>query len=109
MWPYVVLSELLRRPASTQAGLADAIGYDKSRLVPLLDDLEGRGLITRTPDPSDRRARCLELTSRGRDAQARSQRGIRAMESELLSVLDAGQADALIAVLTRLLDVDTPA
>src|SRR5918996_4828256 len=66
MWQYAVLTSLSRRPASTQLHLASAIGYDKARLIPLLDELEGEGLVSRRPDPSDRRARIVEITAKGR-------------------------------------------
>ena len=44
MWEYVVLSGLVDGPAQTQARLADAVGRDKTRLIPILDALEARGL-----------------------------------------------------------------
>ena len=54
MWGYIVLSRLRRGEAPTQHVLAADIGYDKTRLIAVLDDLEHRGLVTRTPDPADR-------------------------------------------------------
>ena len=45
MWEYVVLSGLVDGPAQTQARLADAVGRDKTRLIPILDALEARGLL----------------------------------------------------------------
>jgi hypothetical protein len=43
---------LARQPAGTQLALAEAIRYDKTRLIGLLDELERDGLITRKPDPT---------------------------------------------------------
>ena len=51
MWQYIVLSELSRRPAKTQLSLAEAIGYDKTRLIALLDDLEHRDCSCASPTP----------------------------------------------------------
>ena len=65
MWAYVALTLLARGPAPTQLALAEAMGYDKTRLIKILDGLEADGLISRAPDPSDRRARVIELTPRG--------------------------------------------
>src|ERR687896_2419441 len=45
MWDYVVLATLARGPASTQSELAAASGRDKTRLIPILDRLEARGLL----------------------------------------------------------------
>ncbi|MDN3359383.1 MarR family transcriptional regulator [Actinomadura sp. DC4] len=49
-----MLGALRDRPTRTQAALAAAINADKTRLIPVLDDLQRRGLIEREPDPADR-------------------------------------------------------
>src|SRR3981189_3099670 len=69
MWAYVVLSALDQSPVRTQAALADAIGADKTRIIPTLDELQQKGFIERRPDPDDRRARLLALTDAGRDVK----------------------------------------
>ena len=66
MWAYVVLVALADEPVRTQAALADAIRADKTRIIPVLDDLQQRGLIERSPDPADRRSHLLSLTTAGR-------------------------------------------
>src|SRR5574338_109192 len=79
MWGYIVLVALDESPVRTQAALAEAIGADKTRIIPTLDELQARGLIERRPDPADRRARLLAITEAGRAlkdaAQAEIQRG----------------------------------
>jgi DNA-binding MarR family transcriptional regulator len=42
------------------------MGYGKTRLIAILDRLADEGLIERTPDPEDRRARIVQLTAAGR-------------------------------------------
>jgi DNA-binding MarR family transcriptional regulator len=102
MWAYIALSHLARRPAGTQLALAQAIRYDKTRLVGLLDELERDGLISRTPDPADRRARIVDLTDAGRARHAAAQADVRAMEDDFLSDLSAAERDRLHRVLARL-------
>ena len=85
MWAYIVLSQLNRQRAGTQLALARAIGHDKTRLIGLLDELERDGLIERTPDPKDRRARVVTLTKAGQARRAAAQADIRAMEEEFLA------------------------
>ncbi len=46
--------------------LAEAVGIEGASLVRLLDELQASGLITRAPDPTDRRANVVGLTARGR-------------------------------------------
>jgi DNA-binding MarR family transcriptional regulator len=87
MWAYVALSHLARNPAGTQLVLAQAMRYDKTRLIGLLDALEDGGLITRTVDPTDRRARIVALTEAGEARYAAVRADIRAMEDELLEDL----------------------
>lgn len=45
--------------------LADAVGIEGASLVRLLDELQASGLITREPDPTDRRANAVNLTDAG--------------------------------------------
>src|SRR5690349_4139866 len=80
MWGYAVLSRLAGQPMETQQALAKSIGYDKSRLIALLDDLESDGLLTRQPDPADRRARTVTLTPSGKSRLRAAKADIRAME-----------------------------
>lgn len=102
MWGYIVLSQLAARPAGTQLALARAIGYDKTRLIALLDELERDGLVSRVPDPADRRARTVRLTPAGEARYRAAQAEVWAMEAELLGDLSAGDVASLHAVLVRL-------
>ena len=104
MWAYVALTLLARGPAPTQLALSEAMGYDKTRLIKILDGLEAQGLVTRAPDPSDRRARVVELTPNGRAKFAAIQRDVHAMEDELLGVLGPAERKALRTALPRLAD-----
>jgi DNA-binding MarR family transcriptional regulator len=53
-------------PGISQAVLSGRIGLDKSAVVPLVDDLERRGWITRTRSTEDRRRNHLYVTETGR-------------------------------------------
>jgi DNA-binding MarR family transcriptional regulator len=102
MWGYIALSRLARAPAQTQLALAQAIHYDKTRLIGLLDELESAGLITRTPDPADRRARIVSLTAKGTKRHTAARHAIRAMEDELLAGVGASERARLRRTLARL-------
>ena len=102
MWGYIALSHLAHRPAGTQLELAGAIGYDKTRLIGLLDQLEADGLIARRPDPSDRRARLVSISQKGRKRQAAAAADIRAMETRMLAGLGAAEQRALLKALPKL-------
>jgi DNA-binding MarR family transcriptional regulator len=102
MWGYVVLSRLAAAPAETQLSLAQAIGYDKSRLIGLLDGLEAEGLLTREPDPDDRRAKIIALTDAGRKRYEAARRDIRRMERRLLAAVEPADAERLRRLLVLL-------
>ena len=63
MWQYIVLAELGRAPASSQLDLARRIGYDKTRLIALLDTLETTflGGDARLAIPEQYAARLIDL------------------------------------------------
>jgi MarR family transcriptional regulator, organic hydroperoxide resistance regulator len=102
MWAYVVLVTLADEPVRTQAALAEAIGADKTRIIPVLDDLQQRGLIKRTPDPSDRRGHLLSVTPDGSTLFRAVQSGIRTYEHQLLNRLLPDERRGLLRALARL-------
>jgi DNA-binding MarR family transcriptional regulator len=104
MWAYSVLTALCARPYRGQNALAEAIGADKTRIIDVLDDLQERGLISREPDPADRRARLLAATPRGRRLRDQVRRRIRKEEERLLADVPARDRDAFLAVLRTLSD-----
>lgn len=102
MWAYVVLINLDDEPVRTQAAFAESIGADKTRIIEVLDDLQSRGLITREPDPADRRARLLGLTAKGRRLRDTAQRAIQRNEQRLLGLVPGAERDRFVRTLQRL-------
>ncbi len=104
MWAYAVLVGLGDEPVRTQAALADAIGADRSRVIPVLDELQERGLITRRPDPSDRRVRLVAITPAGRRVRERTRAEVQRAEGELLDQLPPADRQAFLRSLRVLSD-----
>jgi DNA-binding MarR family transcriptional regulator len=102
MWEYVVLSGLVEGPAQTQARLAEAVGRDKTRIIPILDALEARGLLVRSPDPADRRNKVVALTEPGTALRTAVARAISAAEEAVLGPLDAAERRTFRELLGRL-------
>lgn len=102
MWGYIVLSALDGSPIRTQAALAEAIGADKTRIIPTLDELQKRGYIERDPDPDDRRARLLAITASGRSIKDAVRDAIQRGEEHWLGQLSAGDRDAFLRALRQL-------
>jgi MarR family transcriptional regulator, organic hydroperoxide resistance regulator len=99
---WIVLAALTAEPGRTQLALAHDLGLDKTTLTSLLDRLEADGLIIRSLDPHDRRARIPELTDAGRRTQAEVTRARDHAEAELLSAFTKDEQRLLRALLTRL-------
>ncbi len=77
----------------------------------LLDDLEAAGLIRRTPDPADRRARRVVATKRGTQLLVTLDHRLRAAEAHVLAPLgdDAREAfRAQVRLLATQLNVLDP-
>ena len=102
MWDHVILTALGGGPAQTQAELAAATGRDKTRLIRNLDNLEQRDVITRRPDPADRRNRIVALTPSGSRTLRACQKQIRAMEESLLAGLPARDQERFLGALQDL-------
>lgn len=106
MADFDVLSAIVRTgDGGCSAGhLAAAMMLSPSGVTGRLDRLEGAGLVTRTPDPHDRRALHVVLTPTGRDLVDRSVTDHLATETDLLSPLADRERAQLGRLLTKLLD-----
>jgi MarR family transcriptional regulator, lower aerobic nicotinate degradation pathway regulator len=89
-----VLDELRQGPMSQQE-LADRVGVDPTKLVGLLNDLEGRHLVLRRRDPDDRRRHIVENSRKGEAQVGDALAAAAAVEDQLLGALDSRQRDQL--------------
>jgi hypothetical protein len=69
---------------------------DKTRIIATLDDLQRAGLITREPDPADRRVRLLAITAAGRQVRAAAQTAIQTNEDRVLARLPPADRQAFL-------------
>lgn len=61
-----LLSHLAEDPGRRMSALADRQGVDRSTMSLQIRSLAQRGLVERTPDPTDRRASLIVLSEEGR-------------------------------------------
>jgi DNA-binding MarR family transcriptional regulator len=103
-----VLSRLERADSMTPGALAANERVTAQAIAPVLTTLEKRELITRSPDPEDRRRVIVALTAAGRGLLANREQAIM---SQLARSLDRafddeerGQIFAIVPLLERLAD-----
>jgi len=97
-----VLMRLIERGPMNQATLAGLLGFAPRSVTDTVDALERDGMVTRTEDNADRRARIVALTPAGSDALAAAQvtRG-KAMD-DIFGSLSARERATLAAMLTTI-------
>jgi DNA-binding MarR family transcriptional regulator len=89
----------LARGSLTMRELAAVMGIDPPNATVLVDDLEAQGLVRRRPHPTDRRAKVVEPTRKGRAAARRADE-ILGTPPPALSAVGAEDLDALRRILT---------
>lgn len=99
---YHVLASLADDGEAAQATLADRIGFDRSDLVTLLDELEELELLVRRVDPADRRRKIVAITPAGEKQLDAMDQLIYAAEADLLEPLTAAERKTLLGLLRRL-------
>jgi DNA-binding MarR family transcriptional regulator len=90
---------LARKPMS-MGELAAALGIDPPNATVVVDDLEGQGLVRRRPHPTDRRAKLVEATRKGKDLARRADE-ILATPPPALGALNAEDLETLLRILTQ--------
>jgi DNA-binding MarR family transcriptional regulator len=86
----------------SQQALGERLGMFPSRLVAVLDELEGLGLVERRDSPTDRRSYALYLTDAGREALERIGRIGQEHQDALCAALDESERAQLAGFLTRI-------
>jgi DNA-binding MarR family transcriptional regulator/GNAT superfamily N-acetyltransferase len=91
-----VLYELAHRDAPTATDVGRDLGLDAGYLSRILRRFAARGLITRTPSPTDRRHTLLRLSPRGRAAFAPLETRARDEASTMLKPLSPPQRQQVV-------------
>ena len=94
---------VLRDRGPTMNQLAELLGLDKSSVTGLVDRAERRGLVTRVPSTTDRRAVLVNLTEDGRSLASAVSTRFEAEVSTMLDRLPPRDRQALTRIVSRLL------
>jgi DNA-binding MarR family transcriptional regulator len=99
---FAVLSLIRDNPGITPVALSRGSGRDKSTITPILRDLVGGQLISRSSVPGDRRSYRLQLTEAGAAALAHLTAAAERHDRELSAIIEPERA-MLMNVLRRLI------
>ncbi|MBL8490619.1 MAG: MarR family transcriptional regulator [Rhodocyclaceae bacterium] len=99
---FSVMEVLRGNPGITQSKLAATVRLDRSSVVPLLDKLEKRGIVSRQASTTDRRHNHLFLTEEGEGLLQEAVKRVRAHDKRISSALSPQERATLISLLGKL-------
>jgi DNA-binding MarR family transcriptional regulator len=95
---YSILAVTRENPGLSQIALSQVLGIGRSGIVPLLDMLEARRLLTRSP-AADRRSHALYLTAEGRALLAKADVLVQQNQDRIIDKIGRRQHDQLLRIL----------
>jgi DNA-binding MarR family transcriptional regulator len=93
---------MIDRTGTRLSDLAQRAGITKQAMMQVVDDLQDRGLVRRTADASDSRAKFVRVTAKGLRQRAEARRAVASVESRARRTLGNRRFDALKATLEDL-------
>jgi len=100
---FSVLILISENPGIRQTEVCAALGLQKANFVPLLNELQRRGLAVRKPGVPDRRASALHLTPHGEVVLKKANVLHAAWEASLTARLGSKGRDQLLGLLRKLM------
>lgn len=94
----------IKPEGSRLTDLARGANVTPQAMGELVDELEGLGYVVRQPDPTDRRAKLVMLTERGRECIVAAQTTIQGIEEHISAILGEAGHRELRTLLTKLLE-----
>jgi DNA-binding MarR family transcriptional regulator len=99
----IVLAYVANKEADSAAALCKSISYDPGAMTRMIDRLQEKGLIRRTPNPEDRRATNLELTAAGRALYPQLLAAKESVQAQFLRGFSENEVHVLDGLLNRML------
>jgi DNA-binding MarR family transcriptional regulator len=101
------LGLIYEKPNLKQSALGKLLDVKRANVVPMLNELEQRGLIERRRSAHDRRAHEIELTPEGREKTRRWLQLHARLEEDLVKGLGAREREELLALLKKIRRLST--
>lgn len=98
---YAVLAQLQANAGASNADLARLAFVTPQTMIRIVSQLEGKGLVERSPDPDDARRKQTHLTEEGRGRVQQAHHIVDQIEQQMTDGLDEGERTALHELLRR--------
>ena len=101
---WVLLKHLIFEDGQDQKHLALITERDKTSLARLISSMEKKGLVTRQPNPKDKRANFVHITDKGREAFEAAIPITEDVRKIFKEGLDKDELDVALAIIQKLHD-----
>jgi DNA-binding MarR family transcriptional regulator len=99
---FVLLAMIGENPGINQTTLGRSLGIQRANLVPIIAEMESRGLIDRRPAANDKRAFALHLSEEGFALLEAAVQRVRPHEERMLACLGKDERKLLLDMLGRI-------
>lgn len=99
---FAVVSLIERAEGISQVQIGEAMGYDRTTTMKLIDELQQRGMVERRRQHRDRRANAIALTVQGRQWWESKKPLVMGQEAAFMAALTPGEQLLLKELLGRL-------
>ena len=106
---YAALVAIHTHPGIDATRLSAVIAFDRSTLGNVIERLQAKKLIERKPSPQDKRVKLLYLTRAGATVLGGIVPSVNRAQARMLQPLKAADRRALMALLSRLVDLNNEA
>ena len=98
---FSTLALIAANPGCSQTALARTLGMDKSAVVPIIDELEARGLARRVRAPDDRRRHALVATEAAQPLMDQMHAAVAKVGRPIREEMSAEEYRTLLSLLER--------
>lgn len=102
---YAALMALRAYPNADATRLSALIAFDRSTIGDVLDRLESKGWVRRSPSPTDRRVKLLALTAEGEAMLDQVAQAVERVQQRLLEPLSPGDRVVMVRLLAQIASV----
>jgi DNA-binding MarR family transcriptional regulator len=100
---FAALTAIRENPDMDATRLSSLVAFDRSTVGSVLERLEAKGWILRSPSPHDKRIKLLHLSPEGSNTLDEAEPAVRRVQQRLLEPLDPDQRIEMIRMLAQLI------